>query len=123
LYPTLPIFDPQKTSTASILLPPQPNTLTAPLHPDFPSRTTNPPVTAEEDETYYELPSDYDPLPYPKPGNGIRLPPEDEDLALLVDEDVGVYSHMWRGQGRDVWGMAALERMEGVGMGRMGVAV
>lgn len=30
---------------------------------------------------------------------------------------------MWREQGRDVWGMAALERMEGVGMGRMGVVV
>ncbi|KAL8990375.1 MAG: hypothetical protein Q9169_008139 [Polycauliona sp. 2 TL-2023] len=50
---------------------------------------TAPPAEEEEDEMYPE--SDY--LPYPKAGNGVPLPSESESLALLIDEDVGVYSH------------------------------
>lgn len=34
-------------------------------------------------------------LPYPKAGNGIRLPPESEDLAVLLDDDTGTFSHRW----------------------------
>ncbi|KAL8650806.1 MAG: hypothetical protein Q9226_004985 [Calogaya cf. arnoldii] len=50
---------------------------------------TAPPVEEEEeDETFFEL-------PYPKAGNGVPLPSESESLALLIDEDVGVYSHVW----------------------------
>ncbi|CAL8577328.1 hypothetical protein XPA_003159 [Xanthoria parietina] len=52
---------------------------------------TAPPAEEEEDEMYPE--SDF--LPYPKAGNGVPLPSESESLALLIDEDVGVYSHVW----------------------------
>ncbi|KAL8838766.1 MAG: hypothetical protein Q9176_004839 [Flavoplaca citrina] len=52
---------------------------------------TAPPAEEEEDDMYPE--SEY--LPYPKAGNGIPLPSESESLALLIDEDVGVYSHVW----------------------------
>ncbi|KAL8758490.1 MAG: hypothetical protein Q9199_001470 [Rusavskia elegans] len=52
---------------------------------------TAPPAEEEEDEMYPE--SEY--LPYPKAGNGVPLPSESESLALLIDEDVGVYSHVW----------------------------
>ncbi len=38
-----------------------------------------------------------EPLPYPKAGNGIVLPPEEEDLGLLIDEDIVTYSHLWKG--------------------------
>ena len=34
-------------------------------------------------------------LPYPRAGNGIVLPPEGDDLDILVDEDVVTYSHSW----------------------------
>lgn len=34
-------------------------------------------------------------LPYPKAGNGIRLPPEEDDTMVLVDEDNVIYSHSW----------------------------
>ena len=35
---------------------------------------------------------------YPNPGHGMysRLPPESEDLAMLVDEDTEAFSHTWR---------------------------
>lgn len=52
---------------------------------------TAPPAEEEEDDMYPE--SEY--LPYPKAGNGVPLPSESESLALLIDEDVGVYSHVW----------------------------
>ena len=35
-------------------------------------------------------------LPYPKAGNGIKLPPESEDLEFLVDDDTVTFSHTWR---------------------------
>jgi hypothetical protein len=37
-------------------------------------------------------------LPYPKAGYGILLPPESEDMAYLLDEDVEVFSHSWIGK-------------------------
>ncbi|KAL8770539.1 MAG: hypothetical protein Q9209_003795 [Squamulea sp. 1 TL-2023] len=49
------------------------------------------PVEEEDDDLYPES----EPLPYPKPGNGVPLPSEGDNLALLIDEDVGVYSHVW----------------------------
>ncbi len=49
------------------------------------------PVEEEEEDLYPES----EPLPYPKAGNGVPLPSESENLALLIDEDVGVYSHVW----------------------------
>ncbi|KAL8778335.1 MAG: hypothetical protein Q9213_007465 [Squamulea squamosa] len=49
------------------------------------------PIDEEDDDLYPES----EPLPYPKPGNGVPLPSEGDNLALLIDEDVGVYSHVW----------------------------
>jgi hypothetical protein len=46
----------------------------------------------EEDEYYSE-----DELPYPKAGNGLQLPPESEDLSILIDDDSEAYSHRWTG--------------------------
>lgn len=50
-----------------------------------------------EEEEVYEVYVEPDPLPYPKAGNGIILPPEDDDLDILIDEDVVTYSHLWKG--------------------------
>ena len=81
-------------------------------------------VMVDEDEIYEE------PLPYPKMGNGLVLPPEEEDLHLLVDEDVASWSHSWQEAG--VWmGAMAGHRVEGLKgmelqlglMGSGGVAV
>ncbi|KAI4180952.1 MAG: hypothetical protein L6R41_006909 [Letrouitia leprolyta] len=49
------------------------------------------PVVEEEDDLY----PDSEVLPYPKAGNGVPLPLEKDCLELLIDEDVGVYSHVW----------------------------
>ncbi|KAI9810910.1 MAG: hypothetical protein M1827_005769 [Pycnora praestabilis] len=56
---------------------------------------------------------------YPKPGNGIRLPPEDEDLEWLVDDDYVVFSHTFRGG--EGGGAAAVRAGAGgtMGNGRM----
>ena len=42
------------------------------------------------------------------------LPPEEEDLELLVDEDVAVFSRKGRHSGGDVWGLEALDRALGM---------
>ena len=52
-------------------------------------------VEEEEVEVYEYI--EPEPLPYPKAGNGIVLPPEEEDLGLLIDEDIVTYSHLWKG--------------------------
>ncbi|MDI1492304.1 MAG: hypothetical protein OHK93_003517 [Ramalina farinacea] len=51
-----------------------------------------PVVAAEDDDTYEE------PLPYPRTGNGLVLPAEEEDFDVLVDEGVGgpTFSHSWQ---------------------------
>ena len=40
---------------------------------------------------------DEDILPYPKPGNGLLLPPEKDNLHILLDDDTDVYSHCTAG--------------------------
>lgn len=45
---------------------------------------------------------DEDILPYPKAGNGIKLPPESEDLEFLIDDDIVTFSHTWRDTGFQV---------------------
>ena len=52
----------------------------------------------DEDEGFYE-----EPLPYPKMGNGLFLPPEQDDLDILVDENEVVYSHSWREGPDELW--------------------
>lgn len=52
----------------------------------------------EEEDTadYYGLYyPDPDPLPYPKAGNGVRLPPENGDIGILIDDDEETFSHRW----------------------------
>ena len=84
LHPSLPIFEPKVTppvpapvsSTTIDLTTPAVDSLAAPV------------PHAEE---YYEA----DILPYPKPGNGIMLSPESEDISILLDDDVVTFSHSW----------------------------
>lgn len=72
------------------------------LHEDLPVFAPPPPPppvqmlepTADEELYVYVEP---DPLPYPKAGNGLLLPPEDDDLDILIDEDIATYSHLWKG--------------------------
>ncbi|KAF6239675.1 hypothetical protein HO173_002221 [Letharia columbiana] len=73
------------------------------LHEDLPVFGPPPPPppvqvlepTADEEELYVYV--EPDPLPYPKAGNGLLLPPEDDDLDILIDEDIVTYSHLWKG--------------------------
>ena len=73
------------------------------LHEDLPVFAPPPPPpavqitepTADEEELYVYV--EPDPLPYPKAGNGLLLPPEDDDLDILIDEDIVTYSHLWKG--------------------------
>ena len=44
-------------------------------------------------DNVYEPSTEPDYLPYPKAGNGVPLPPEKDDLAFLVDDDVVTFSH------------------------------
>ncbi|KAK0513462.1 hypothetical protein JMJ35_004448 [Cladonia borealis] len=86
LHPDLPIFRPP----VPVIVEPQP---TRPL-------PTNHHITMqvgdEEEVEVYEY-IEPEPLPYPKAGNGIVLPSEEEDLSLLIDEDIVTYSHLWKG--------------------------
>lgn len=83
LHPDLPIFRPP----VPIIIEPQP---TRPLNHHLMQ------VDGEEEVEVYEY-IEPEPLPYPKAGNGIVLPPEEEDLGLLIDEDIVTYSHLWKG--------------------------
>ena len=80
LHPDLPIF-----------APPEPV-----LHAPIPI-AHNPVQLPPEEEEVYEIYVEPDPLPYPKAGNGILLPSENEDIELLIDEDVVTFSHSWMG--------------------------
>ncbi|KAL6718784.1 hypothetical protein ACLMJK_003018 [Lecanora helva] len=85
LHPDLPVFAPPPPVSIPTIVEPRP--LPVPIQ-----------STLDEEE-YIEIYIEQEPLPYPKAGNGRVLPPEmdDQDLGLLIDEDVGCYSHSWRG--------------------------
>lgn len=63
----------------------------------LPAPPPPPPIIAEPDPgpNPYDAYLDEEPLPYPRAGNGIPLPPENEDLDILIDEEVVTYSHSW----------------------------
>lgn len=82
LHEDLPIFSPTPLVPVPLVVEPQ---------------AVRPGHAPLEEEEYYEVYIEPEPLPYPKPGNGVVLPPEDEDLSLLIDEDVVTYSHLWKG--------------------------
>ena len=65
----------------------------------------DPTAPPEDEDESYDLYPDSEVLPYPKAGNGVPLPSESDYLALLVDEDVGVYSHVWN------WNERGLDRI------------
>ncbi|MCJ1376615.1 hypothetical protein MMC20_007858 [Loxospora ochrophaea] len=66
------------------------------------------PLVETEEQPY----DDRDLLPYPKPGNGLQFPPESQSLALLLDEDIVTFSHLWRER-------SATEKVSaGLGLGR-----
>ncbi|KAI9757921.1 MAG: hypothetical protein M4579_003257 [Chaenotheca gracillima] len=91
LHPTLPIStttstDGTATSASALPLSALPNGPTPPSEPS--------PLQADLIEPD---PDPSNPLaPIPKPGHGLRLPPESEDLDWLVDEDFTVFSHIYR---------------------------
>jgi len=78
--------------------PPPTNPPTNPSLPQPPTTTTTDPYTS--DDGYDTDP----PAHYPKPGHGLarNLRPESEDLQWLVDDNSGVFSHGWRGDGSGV---------------------
>jgi len=71
LYPALPIFETKANATVTT------------------AASAEAPADADD---YYEEEVE---LPYPKAGNAIVLPPESEDIAFLLDEDVTTFSHSW----------------------------
>ncbi|MCJ1238713.1 hypothetical protein MMC14_006704 [Varicellaria rhodocarpa] len=133
LHPSLPIFFPPNALSHHSnppSLPPKtlsnPPPATSTHQPPLPlvlppSIPTNqqpqppipPPPPIPVDETYYE---EEEHLPYPKAGNGIQLPPEEEDMAFLLDGDAAVFSH-WVGrpmqQGLGMVGMTGVGAVRG----------
>lgn len=81
LHGDLPVFKPPPPSPVPVIVEPQP---------------LRPGAAPPEEEEIYEVYVEPEPLPYPKAGNGIVLPPED-DMVLLIDEDIVSYSHSWKG--------------------------
>lgn len=72
-------------------------------------------VTAEEELS--DLLAERELLPYPKAGQGVRLPADLDALAWVVDEDVGVYSHRCGWTQRDLFGGQAGRVGTGGGLG------
>lgn len=71
----------------------------ATLHPDLPIFT--PPVDEEEGWNYLQ---ERELLPYPRPGNGIRLSPERKDEGMLIDDNIVAFSHRYGWTERDLFG-------------------
>ena len=72
---------------------------------------------AEAEDEYYE---EDDVLPYPKAGNGIQLPPESEDISILLDDDIATFSHLWMEESTTLQadkGFIGIESRETVGIG------
>lgn len=100
------------------------------IHPDLPIFT--PPVDDEGDDGWNYL-QERELLPYPRPGNGVRLRPEKEDEGMLIDDNIVAFSHCFGWTERDLFGqeggggrgMAGESSMmpENVMLGRMGIGV
>lgn len=83
LHADLPIFRPPPPVPIPTIIEPRP--LPVPIQSSL------------DEEDYIEIYVEQEPLPYPKAGNGLVLPPDGEDMALLIDEDFVSYSHSWKG--------------------------
>ena len=82
LHPDLPLLKPPQPDPAVIV--------TAAAATTTPAGAV---AKGEAEFEYYEP----EPLPYPRVGNGVQLPPEEDDVegGILIDEDVVTYSHSW----------------------------
>lgn len=111
LHPDLPIFLPPPPVSVPTVVEPRP--LPVPIQ-----------STLDEEE-YIEIYVEQEPLPYPKAGNGLVLPKEEDDLGLLIDEDVVTFSHSWKGRhgwegpGGISWGAVR----DGMGGGPLGPGI
>ncbi|MCJ1463583.1 hypothetical protein MMC07_002191 [Pseudocyphellaria aurata] len=95
LHPNLPILSASEATTAT----------SAHVMRDvlrYPNATAH--LGGGDDEDTYVLYSETDPLPYPKAGNGVPLPPERDDLAFLIDDDVQTFSHVWNWERSELFG-------------------
>lgn len=114
LHPSLPIFSAAKPPTAEAVQ----------LVAQVPNQTVE---QAAAEEELYDFFAERELLPYPKAGHGVaaKLPPEMDDLGILVDEDVITYSHSWGWTGDDLFGTGfGNEGLGGWGEGgRVGVGV
>ena len=111
MHPRLPIFPAKGARVLASDLSPAAVDTTA-LVNDFAST-----AIAEAEDGYYE---EDDALPYPKAGNGIQLPPESEDMNVLLDDDTVTFSHSWT-EGSTILraskSFVGLEGREAVGVG------
>lgn len=113
LHEDLPIFQPPPLVSIPTIIEPRP--LPVPIQSSL------------DEEEYIEIYVEQEPLPYPKAGNGLVLPPEDGDTALLIDEDVVTYSHSWKsthgweGPGGMNWAAAETGMVGGGGRVAIGV--
>ncbi len=92
-----------------------PNDATKPSSPPSPNGNTI--------ATTYTYDED---IPYPRPGNGIVLPPESADLEWLIDDDYETFSHTVLGvpvRMREVLLMGGSGAMTGTGIGGMAGAM
>ena len=86
------------------------------LHPDLPIFT---PPMDEEEVGYLQ---ERELLPYPRPGNGVKLPPETNDVSMLVDDNIVAFSHCYGWTERDLFGTESLNgHSDSVTMGSMGM--
>lgn len=111
LHPDLPLFAPDARPTA------QPSQAVEEEPANKPSEDEVEDLVGEDLE-YEDL------LPYPKAGNGIKLPPESEDLEFLIDDDTVAFSHSWRDVGVGFVGEGFIGGsgfMDGGGLGLLSV--
>ena len=112
LHPGLPIFAAAKPPTAEAIQ----------LVTQTPTQTLE---QAAAEEELYDFFAERELLPYPKAGHGVaaKLPPESEDLHILLDEDSVTYSHSWGWTESDLFGDEARHSGGWFDGARMGVDV
>lgn len=94
LAPALPLFQAPTPAPSPLPLAKFTSNYTTPVTSTFQPPT---PVGPEEDEGYDSYFDDHAYL-YPKPGQGIKLPPESSDLHMLLEgKDSRTFSHWVRG--------------------------
>ena len=64
-------------------------------------------------------------LPYPRPGNGVKLRPESEDAMMLVDDNTEAFSHCFGWTHGDLFPQPSMngQRVDDITMGGMGIQI